>query len=108
MLAQRLLFREPSDVFDIEPDTRTYVAVTADSRMNPNDALGSPSDLFVIDADAAPDIDDSGVLSVVADPRIKMDELGRFELIEEPPGSYRLYSLFSPEIEVVRCPSSPT
>jgi hypothetical protein len=103
LLSERLLPLAPSQSFDIGTDDDIYVAVAFDPNFNQGGMSFSPSDLFVIDASAAPNIDESSSLRPSRDPRISISDIDDYERVSQPAGSYRLYSRGSPEVNIVRC-----
>ncbi len=103
LLSERLRFVTPSQPFDIGDEDEVFVAVTFDPQFNQGGFTSSPWDLYVIDASAQPDIDDSSPLQPSRDLRISINDLDSYERVSQPAGSYRLYSRGSPEVNIIRC-----
>jgi hypothetical protein len=102
LLSERLRFVTPSQPFDIGDEDEVFVAVTFDPQFNQGGFTPSPWDLYVIDASAQPDIDESSPLRA-NDPRISISDIDAYERVSQPAGSYRLYSRGSPEVNIIRC-----
>jgi hypothetical protein len=105
VLIERLLPLEPSAAFTVEANSAIHVAVTFDPQFNASDPglVRSPANLFVIDAAATPDVDESNALGIPGDTRVSMSALDDYRPVDVGAGRYRLYSRGSPEIRVIRC-----
>lgn len=105
MVDERLSPQQPSSSFVVAADDDVWVSVVADGDVSASALLSRVSGLFVIDEGEPVDFsrDDTG--AVVTDaPYLGFDEQGQFVPFESEPGAFQLWSIKSPEIQVVRCP----
>ena len=97
----------PSSTFRVGVDGDVWVAVIADGDVSGSALFSRVTGLFVIDEGDPVDYTRDSTGGVVTDaPYLDFDEQGQFVPLEVEPGAYQLWSTKSPEVQVVRCPTS--
>ncbi len=107
LLAEKLTRSEPSSPFTVRPGEEAWASVVADADYNPGALFPSIATLFLIDADAQPQVrEDANGLPIIDDPAVpEFDAEGEWRPVTAEPGEYRLWSRRGPHIEVVACPA---
>ncbi len=101
---ERLMPDVPSSTFVVEADDDVWVGLIADADVSGSAVLSRVTGLYLID-EAAPveyTRDDLGGVETEA-PYLDFDEEGQFVRLEVAPATYRLWSVKSPEVQVIRC-----
>ncbi|MDH3755728.1 MAG: hypothetical protein OEU32_17830 [Acidimicrobiia bacterium] len=105
VLAQKLTHEIPSEAFVVDEGEAVWVGVIADADYNVSTLFPSVADLYVIDEGARIRLTRGDLgLATVDDTPIRFDREGQFRPFPLPAGTYELWSLRGPDIEVVVCP----
>ena len=105
LVDEQLSPEQPSSPFAVGADDDIWVSVVADGDVSGSALVSQVSGLYVVEEGAPVEFERDGTGAVVTDaPYLDFDEQGQFVPLESAPGSYQLWSIKSPEIQVVSCP----
>lgn len=108
LVAEKLTRLVPSTPFDVGPGEEAWASVVADADFSPSALVPRVASLFVIAADAEPDIGEtSSGLPTSDDPVILFEAEGEWRPVTAEPGSYRVWSRRGPEVAIATCPAPP-
>lgn len=98
---------EPSSGFVVEADDDVWVGLIADGDVSESALLSQVTGLYVIDEGAPVEYTRDDLGGVVTDARyLDYDEEGQFVPLDVGQGTYRLWSIKSPRVQVIRCTTS--
>jgi hypothetical protein len=98
---------EPSSAFVTEADDDVWVGLIADGDASASALVPEVTGLYVIGAKAPVVYTRDDLGGVVTDARyLDYDDEGQFVPLDVGPGAHRLWSVKSPEIQVIRCTAS--
>ena len=95
----------PSSAFVVEAEDHVWVGLIADSDVSPSALFSMVTGLYVIDEGAPVEYSRDGTGAVVTDAaHLDFAEQAQFVRFDDRPGAFQIWSVKSPQVQVVRCP----
>lgn len=107
VIDERLSPDQPSSAFVREAADDVWVGLIADGDVSDSALFSQVTGLYVIDDEAPVEYTRDDLGGVVTDAKyLDYDEEGQFVPLDVGPGEYRLWSVASPQVRVIRCTTS--